>query len=52
MFYAERHTALLLYSASATGPPRGLLYRHYNLNSQADGIAQVINIINRTTRHI
>jgi malonyl-CoA/methylmalonyl-CoA synthetase len=43
-FYAERHTALLLYTAGATGPPKGLLYRHYNLNAQADGIVQVWNL--------
>lgn len=42
LFYAERHTALLLYSASSKGSPTGMLYRHYNLNAQADGITQVI----------
>merc|ERR1719150_450061 len=41
LFYAERHTALLLYSASSSGAPTGMLYRHYNLNAQADGIAEV-----------
>lgn len=40
LFYAERHTAMLLYSASSTGSPTGMLYRHYNLNAQADGIAE------------
>jgi malonyl-CoA/methylmalonyl-CoA synthetase len=45
LFYAERHTALLLYTAISTGPPRGLLYRHYNLNAQADGIVQVIVLL-------
>ena len=45
LFYAERHTALLLYTANSTGPPRGLLYRHYNLNAQADGIVQVIVLV-------
>merc|ERR1712038_479599 len=40
LFYAERHTALLLYSASSKGSPTGMLYRHYNLNAQADGITQ------------
>jgi len=41
IFYAERHTALLLYAATKNGSPAGMLYRHYNLNAQADGIAEV-----------
>lgn len=42
LFYAERHTALLLYSANGKkGSPAGMLYRHYNLNNQADGTAQI-----------
>ena len=42
LFYAERHTALLLYGTNGkTGSPTGMLYRHYNLNAQADGMAQV-----------
>ena len=43
LFYAERHTALLLYSAATNGHPTGMLYRHYNLNAQADGVAEVID---------
>lgn len=39
-FYAERHTALLLYTAGSNGCPTGMLYRHYNLNAQADGVTE------------
>jgi len=42
LFYAERHTALLLYGTNGKpGSPTGMLYRHYNLNAQADGMAQM-----------
>jgi len=42
LFYAERHTALLLYTANGpNGSPTGMLYNHYNLNAQADGTSQM-----------
>ena len=41
-FYAAMNSAMILYTASASGKSvRKLMYRHTNLNAQADSVSQV-----------